>query len=670
MRKDERSAALPLAYRLAVALCMALFLPACGTPQKPTANPATMPAPTARPQVTLAPSHAAPTVTPSPASTPVRHFSLVITQEPLQYWSDPNDVSGLVYDGAFLWAATPAGVVRWSLQGEAHLFAMRDGLASQAVRGIALDGEGHVWVGYMDHEGWSRYEDGAWHTFTTREEAVEAHYEAMRRATHHDPHLWANRPDGERLWLPTVDGMVKSYDGSIWRTYGPYSGVTRDTWLVAVSGEGRVWAIGRGVSTVQEGRIWWDDHTFFSSIVDSHYVTDIAADSGGVWLAFEGPPDRGGGVCRLDWAANLWRGYLQELNPAIPYQVYGVDVERDGSIWVCGREGLAYRLPTRPWRLLGLDDAEVRCFVQDEQGTLWLGTTRGIWRKAEADAAPQGPWLLPSPILGSEIRDMLLDAQGRLWLGTSNGLSYIAPDGQAGIVTEEGVLSLALDPVGNVWMGSESGLYEVDEERLQKQFDRAVLDVAFRDGIPWVCTLQGDLIALGPGGAEIKAHLADLAGVLPREMAIDSGGTVWLATERGLGSLSAEGDWQLATVEDGLLSEDVRAIALDVDDTLWMATARGLARRRADGRWTRFTTESTEGGLRSMEMWDVTVDAAGVLWMATTAGISRRLPEHADWSYYDLPEARRVLVASPKFLWVATESGLYRLDTELLIAVP
>ena len=84
---------------------------------------------------------------------------------------------------------------------------------------------------------------------------------------------------------------------------------------------------------------------------------------------------------------------------------------------------------------------------------------------------------------------------------------------------------------------------------------------------------------------------------------------------------------------------------------------------------TRFTTVSTEGGLRSLELWDVRSEKDGTLWIATSEGISRRTPE-ADWSYYDIPGARKVWPEANGAVWVGTLGGLYRLQQDILISVP
>lgn len=608
---------------------------------------------------------------PTPTPTPWTG-SLTFTDADLQYWSNPNDISGLVRQGDVIWAATPGGVVRWTSDGRHRLYTDNDGLVSQAILGIALDSDGHPWVGYADGGAWSEYDGRTWHTYTWREDAVELRYEAMRNARHFDPRLWVSRSESGWVWLPTKNGQLKAYDGQRWRTYGEYEGVTRGTWLVDVSASGRVWAVGSGLSTAEEGGRWWDDRTLFSSIAGREWITGIAADSGGVWLSYRGPRDRGGGVCRFDWGDNRWQGHMHDLNPLVPTQVHDVSVTPGDVVWVSGADSLVYREPQRPWTGLLKGEFEVQSFVLGPQGEVWLGSADGLWHADRGGTILGRPWRVPSPSLGSEVRALTRDRSGSIWVATPHGVTHISSDGATAVVLDGEALCLASSINGQVWAGTPTGLYKVGEGKAPGRVlgePIVALDVDSEERT-WACTDSGRVQTVADEGAQIVLELRDHLSVLPRDMAVDSTGTAWFATELGLGILAPDGEFRLATVEDGLLSEDVRAVAVGPDDAVWMATARGLARRLPTGRWTRFTTESTGGGLRSMGMWDVHVDPDGVLWMATDAGISRRTPE-TDWSYYDLPGVRHVLPGpGSDAIWVGSPNGLYRLRGHVLIAVP
>ncbi|MBC7235322.1 MAG: hypothetical protein H5T69_05730 [Chloroflexi bacterium] len=609
------------------------------------------------------------TLTPTPETAEV--LRLVITDEPIQYWSDPNDIGDLVYDGVYLWAATRGGVLRWSQDGSYRLYTLQDGLASLAVRGMALDGEGRLWVGYADRPAWSVYDGTKWQTFAERQAAVEAHYEAMRDARHLDPRLWYRRPTGDWLWLPDGQGRLQAYDGKRWRLYTEYHGITRHIWMVVVSPTGQVWALGSGLSTAQEGEVWWDDHTLFSDIADRRQVTDMAPDGAeGIWLAFVGQGGRPGGLCRVtpDGESVRWRAYMPEMNPSIPPQVYTLQTDEKGTIWVGGDGGISWQQPGRPWQMLALEKLPVRSFVR-QQGLIWLGTAKGLWRTKPDGSELQGPWRVPSPLRGHHIVALAEDRAGRLYIGMPNGLSMVAPDGATTVLLEEEILCLATTSEGRVWAGSTAGLVELVDAKPERRLDQATRAIAFdQHGVLYLIDQEGRLATLREGALAVVADLRELIGSMPRNLVIDSQGTAWFSSENGLGGLKADGAFEHYTEENGLLSRDVRWVALGKEDTLWLATDYGLARRLANGRWTRFTTQSTEGGLLSHEMWATYVDAEDVLWMATSAGISYRTPD-VDWANLELADAHCTLPTA-RGVWVGTSSGLYLVQKAAMTVLP
>jgi ligand-binding sensor domain-containing protein len=654
--------------RLALGLCLCgivLVVTGCTAPQ-PTPTPLI---PTATPTQT-------PTATPSPVPSPSPTVEagpprLEIRDVAIQYWSDPNDIKGLVHDGVYLWAATSGGVVRWQEDGTYRLYAPEDGLASLAVRGIAIDGAGHIWVGYADSTAWSKYDDEGWHTYATRQEAVQANYEAMLAARHRDPRLWYARRDGTWLWLPDGQGRLRAFDGQRWRTYTENNGVTRHTWMVVVSPAGRVWALGMGLSTAYEGEIWWTDHTLFSDITHWSQVTDLVVDDQEhVWLTFTGQRGEIGGLCRLELGSNSirWRGHVQSVNPTILAQIHAMRIDSDGSIWLGGDDGIIMRQEGRPWKRLDLGPLTVRAFWRQREH-LWLGTTRGVWRVNLDDDTREGPWQIPSPLVGHEVLALAEDQAGRLIIAMPHSLTVVEPDGLTRILMEDVITDLVTAPTGDIWIAAETGIHElVNGEPVHRFANSAVLLALDSDGVIYFCDAQGQLYVMLEDGPQAVADLYALIDAMPRNMVVDSEGTVWFSSENGLGGLKADGTFEHYTEDNGLLSRDVRSVAVGSEDTLWMATSFGLARRLSNGRFTRFTTQSTGGGLLSHDMWHVMVDADDVLWMTTAEGISYRTPD-IDWANLELREARS-LVPTQRGIWVGTPSGLYLVRREAITVLP
>ena len=614
--------------------------------------------------------------TPHPQSMPELAL-LSVRDEAIQSWSDPNDIVSVLYAQGSIWATTSGGVVRWQPDMQAYqLYTMAEGLASQAISGLAQDGDGHVWIGYLDHLAWSEYDGETWITYTTRKEAVEARHTAMLSALRHDPLLWYSRPESDWLWLPDGEGGILAYDGK-WRAYGQREGITRSTRRVIASDAGRVWAIGAGLSTAEEGERWWQDHSLFSDIASFDKVRDVAVDARGVWLAFAGAAGHSGGVAHLDYERNRWTGYLHDLNQAIPRQVYGIDIGPRGTLWLCGKGGLAYQETGVRWRRVSLPDMLVQCYDWLPDGRLAIGTGHGLWLSSpDSGGALDGPWVVPSPLVGNHVVALAMDGENALYVGTDKGVTFVKATGETGVLYAGPINALEVGPEGAVWVATSMGLLRARNASRGAASERewvledGVLALAFdSQGTLWLCTQDGRLLQREGDRWSGVANVIDLAGASPRDMVASRDGTVWFATLRGIGSLTSEGEFSLATGEDRLLTDDVRAVALGPEDEVWLATAKGLARHLPSGRWTRFTTNSTEGGLRSMDMAHVVTEASGTLWMCTAEGISRRL-SNTDWAYLDLQGATCALPASEGVLWVGTRGGLYRVETASLTLVP
>ncbi|MFH1086832.1 MAG: hypothetical protein V1772_13850, partial [Chloroflexota bacterium] len=178
------------------------------------------PPPTATPVLPAAtPAHPVPTPTPG-------LVAITFGDGPVQYWADPNNVSALAYVQGEVWAATAAGVSRWSADGQLRRHTPADGLASLAIQGLAVDGDGHIWVGHADQPAWSEFDGTQWHAYAARRDAVATRYAALLRAQLFDPRLWVARADSTWVGLPSGDGGIESYDGARWRVYTEYYGVS------------------------------------------------------------------------------------------------------------------------------------------------------------------------------------------------------------------------------------------------------------------------------------------------------------------------------------------------------------------------------------------------------------------------------------------------------------
>ncbi|MHB1317939.1 MAG: hypothetical protein ACYCYF_04885 [Anaerolineae bacterium] len=614
---------------------------------------------------------AEPELTPTQAEVELPPNRLDLVADSVQYWSNPNRIHDLVFDGEVLWAATYGGLVQWSRAGTYSIHGMQDGLPSQAVQALAVDRLGRLWLSYADVDGYTLRVNGGWQHFPTRREALSTEYANLVGSQRTHPRMWVNRPDSTWVWQTRLDGRVESYDGNRWRVYGTDNGVTPGTCFIGVSPGGRVWAVGQGIAYAEEGELWWQDHTFFSEIESSEDVTDIAVDpQGTIWMTFAGAER--GGLVRFDPADQRWEGHLPDTNPAIPPKVHGLQIDSDGTLWVAGTDAISYHAPKRRFRTLALKDVTAVSFVPGEADEIWIGSTNGLWRLETETESLSGPWVVPSPLPDNRITGLALNASGTVFVATPRGVSWIDNSGVTEMATDTAVSWLGTDASGQVWAASVGGLGRLDQDGLGP-ITVAAQDIATAalgpESTVFMTTGEGKLVLHDGQSSRELADITTWTGAPARALAADAQGGIWIATAAGLAHVAADGAQSLYTRDNGLLSSDVRGVSIDAEGNVWVATASGLARLRPDGRWTRFTVESTGGGLRDMDMRDLSVGPTGDLWMATRAGLSRRQPQEADWSFVDLPGAQHVLHDGQGNIWVSTGAGLYRVPIGALETV-
>jgi ligand-binding sensor domain-containing protein len=96
--------------------------------------------------------------------------------------------------------------------------------------------------------------------------------------------------------------------------------------------------------------------------------------------------------------------------------------------------------------------------------------------------------------------------------------------------------------------------------------------------IAGVARIQNDLLA----PATAAAVNAALASREIRDLTLDSGGNLWIATLFGLARVdAATGGVEVWRVTDGLVSDDVRCLAWDAGrSVLWVGTADGISEVR------------------------------------------------------------------------------------------
>src|SRR5579864_779562 len=321
----------------------------------------------------------------------------------------------------------------------------------------------------------------------------------------------------------------------------------------------------------------------------------------------------------------------------------------------------------------GLLATSVNALAQSQDGYLWCGTNRGLFRFDGVRFTPFNKNNTQA-FLDNEITSLLADADNGLWIGTGVGGLLYYRDGifrrfssQDGL-PDEHILSLAKAPGGPLWVGTGNGVAVYDGKKFRRELESAVRGnvsalVADVHGTLWIGA-KGLVIRVSSDGT-ITFHL-DSTSVLPL-IYEDSRGGMWVGTESGTyrmrehrlerarltrggsGQLYAmledrEHQFWVAPAEGGLqtltldtpkkairtpaarhreaivISSEVSVIFQDREGNIWVGTRTGELHRFRDEV---FTVLDRHDGLSSDYIYSVYEDGDGTLWVGTGAGLNR-----------------------------------------------
>lgn len=179
----------------------------------------------------------------------------------------------------------------------------------------------------------------------------------------------------------------------------------------------------------------------------ARYPVNLMADfSGNVWMILD--PDRGGGILVFNKEANT-ATYLTEISGAgsLPDRaVRSAAVDLDGSVWVGTDKGVSYFINPSSVFEPGINGIEpifeggyllredkVTAIAIDGGNRKWMGTERGVWLfSSSAEDLVYNFTEENSPLLSNIIHDIEINPKtGEVFFATSNGIASFRSDATA-----------------------------------------------------------------------------------------------------------------------------------------------------------------------------------------------------------------------------------------------
>lgn len=395
----------------------------------------------------------------------------------------------------------------------------------------------------------------------------------------------------------------------------------------------------------------------------------------------------------------------------------------DGYFWVGSYDGLAkfdgVRFEKLSQGVFGSEDILVLSMVVDPAGTLWVGTSEGIWRRKAQSWTQFTPaselvyslscdskgkvialagndllsWtgerfeILPPPVDGPEYFSHykgFFDTEDRFWL--SGRFSIFMHDGEHWTNLHRRSWDERLTPHlmgagpardGGIWYAERDVIHHYKDGAITKSLPRIPghinVEATFWEdasGMLWEAGERNGLVVHRPGKEPLVCKVADgLANNALLTISPDREGNVWLGSDGG-GMTMVRQRTIFTHADQAFLSQRLINVVVEVaPDKLLIGTHGGGALYLENGQFSAPIT--TEGNRRlDAQSWvqAVVQDAGGALWIgAYQHGLHRfHEGEHQHWGYghFGTPHVYSLHIDDAGDLWLGTVGRLMRMEGE------
>ena len=547
---------------------------------------------------------------------------------------------------------------------------MENGLPQNTVTAVIQTRDGFVWLG--TEVGLVRFDGNSFQLFDRS---------AFPALPDNDICCLLEATDGA-MWIGTSGGLGRLLNGRI-RAYSTHDGLPGNGIRgLALAGDGQLWV------NTDEGIVRLSGDKFLSpgiSAGQNQVLAATASGGSGFWVQTPQADES---------ASGSWKHSTEQAGLAQDVVEFRAALS-DGQMAFASKSLLLVMRGDRVFERLSagkdLPGNRIQALVADREGTLWIGTNRGLarWAAGQLQTLP-----VTDPLATASVLSLMEDREGNMWVGTEAGGLHILRDQRFRIIgARDGLASDATTAVvedknGTLWVGTQgAGLSALTRSSVGQikatawtlreglMSDLILSLAAAPNGDVWVGTPDG-LNRLHGNKVDAFTSADGLPDDFIRSLLVDSDKSLWIGTRRGLvhwvnssleppGSANAAAQQPRMTIltqANGLGSDTVGAIVRDKSDNLWVATLGGLSRLR-DGSVSNYTTAN---GLSSnvvtalLPLDDGTLligtqDHGWSLWngtrfVAVSGGGLDQLTIHA------------ILDDTEDHLWFATSNGIARCD--------
>lgn len=300
-----------------------------------------------------------------------------------------------------------------------------------------------------------------------------------------------------------------------------------------------------------------DRATINGSPLTSSFVSALFEDSfGNIWVG-----NKSDGIDVISYEAPFFiqdHPFLSEGAYRKSQAVWSLTTDKKGNIWMGGENMImkmndfhstSYKLPTNPG-----NKAMVGAIHCDKNGLLWIGTfTSGVWI-----FNPETNQYSPVEISEKEIRCFAENSDGDILIGTHDGIFRCTDKAHAihydelnSIIPDKYIISMAYDKAGYLWIGTFGHGVSIVNKKSQGNFSAQneilpsnTINHIFEDSKNnvWLATRNGAVRINGHNYSDFKVF-DNRDGLLNNDVkgiAEDKAGNLWISTNMGISLLNVD----------------------------------------------------------------------------------------------------------------------------------
>jgi ligand-binding sensor domain-containing protein len=277
--------------------------------------------------------------------------------------------------------------------------------------------------------------------------------------------------------------------------------------------------------------------------------------------------------------------------------------------------------------------------------------------------------------INAPVWSVLADPAGALWFGCGDDLCRL----QSGKVEHLGALlhlpagrwlHMQVDRQQHLWIRGGAHLGEIDpvhmrytEHPMPGRSNATPYDAFSMDAHGHILASQGPAFGIWMGDHwRLVTQRNGLSRHDISSLVVDREGSIWIGlVGHGIVRWVGQDRWEAFTAAEGLSDDIVWASLRDRAGRLWIGTESGLD-------WIQPGTATVhhwrDAGASAVRAVSLALDSSGNIWLGSANGSLLRIDAHTLSSRtWKIPEVYRLLMGPDRHLWIATNAGLYALDT-------